>query len=61
MAYEGEELLVAVARFALGEHRAGGDVQSSKQCGSPVADVIMGEALDIAKPMGSTGWVRFRA
>ena len=30
--------MAAVARFARGEHRAGGDVQGGEQCGSPVAE-----------------------
>ncbi len=39
---------MAVARLALREHRAGGDIQGGKQSGGAVADVIMGDALDIA-------------
>ena len=45
---EGEELLMAVARPALGEDRAGGDVEGGKQRGGAVADIIVGDAFDIA-------------
>ena len=47
---EAEELLMAVTRPTLGEHRAGGDVECGKQRGGAVADIIVGDAFDIAKP-----------
>jgi hypothetical protein len=47
--------LVAVAGLALREHRADSGVQSGKQDGGAAADVIVGDALDIAQPHGQHG------
>jgi hypothetical protein len=44
-----------VPRFAFGEDSAGGDIQRGKQSGRPVADVVVGDALQITEPMGRTG------
>ncbi len=38
---EAQELLVPVARHALGEHLAGGHVQGGEQGGGAVADVVV--------------------
>ena len=47
-----EKLLMPVSRFALGEDGAGRDIQRSKQSSRAVADVIVSDALDVAKPHG---------
>jgi len=49
VAQEGEELLVAVARVALGQDFAGGDVQGGEQGGGAVPDIVVGDPLDIAE------------
>ena len=50
VAQEGEELLVPVARAALGQDCAGGDVEGGEQGGGAVAHIVMGDALGIAEP-----------
>ena len=52
---EAQELLVAVARPALGEDLAGGDVQGGKEGGGAVADVAVRHAFDVAEPEGQEG------
>ena len=44
-----------MAGLALGEDRAGSDVERGKQGGRAVADVIVGDALDIAQSHGQHG------
>ena len=58
---EGEKLLMTMARFALGDHRAVEHVESSEQGGRTVAAVVVGHAFNVTEPMGSMGWVRSRA
>ena len=45
---ETQELLVTVPGFALGDHRTSGHVQSGKQGGGAVANVVVGHTLDVA-------------
>ncbi len=52
LAQEAQELLVPVARSALGHHLPGGHVQRSKQGGGAVADVVMRHALHVAQSHG---------
>ena len=52
VAEEGEELLVAVSLAAPGDHLAGGDVEGGEQGGGAVADVVVGDALDVSEPHG---------
>src|SRR6202008_4093947 len=47
---------MTVARLALGEHRAGGDVQGGKQSGGAVADVIMSNTLDVPQAHRQHRW-----
>ena len=61
VAQECEELLVTMAGFALGDDRAVEHVEGGEQGGGAVTLVVVGNALDVAKPMGSRGWVRSRA
>ena len=49
---------MAVAFFALREHLAGGDIQGGEQGGGAVADIVVGDAFDVAESIGSMGWVR---
>ena len=49
MAEEGEKLLMQMTRLAFVEHRAGGDIEDNKQGGGAMADVMMGDALDITQ------------
>ena len=49
---ETQELLVPMPGFALSDHRTGGHVQGSKKRGGAVADVIVGDTLDIAQTHG---------
>ena len=46
---ETQKLLVPVPGLALGDHRTGGHVQGGKQCGGAVADVVVGDSLDVAQ------------
>ena len=46
---EAQELLMPVARLALREHLAIGDVQSGKQSGGAVADVVVRDPFDVAQ------------
>lgn len=55
LAQEGQELLVSVARLAGGQHGAVENVQGSKQRSRAVALVVVGDALDVAKPHGQHG------
>ena len=48
-AQELEELPAAVARQALGNEPAGGDVQRREQRGRAVAHVVVGASLDLAR------------
>ena len=50
-----------VPGFALGDHLTGGHVQGGKQRGGAVADVVVGDTLDVPRPIGNSGWVRSRA
>ena len=52
VAQEGEDFLVPMASFALREHFAGGHVQGGEQRSGAVADVIVGDALDVPQPHG---------
>lgn len=52
---EGEELLVPVAPLALGEHRTGRHVEGGEQGGGAMADVIVGDAIDVAESHGQQG------
>ena len=52
VAQEGEELLVPMASFVLREHCAGSDVQGGEQRGGAVANVIVGDPLDVTEPHG---------
>ena len=56
-----QELLMAMARLALGDDPAVNDVQCREERGSAVAIVIVRYPLDIASPIGGTGWVRSKA
>jgi hypothetical protein len=49
---EAQELLVPVARPALGEHLAGGHVQGGEQGGGAVADVVMRHTLHVTQAHG---------
>ena len=40
---------MAMARLALGEHGSGGNIEGGKQCRGAVADIIVGDAFDIAE------------
>ena len=51
---EAQKLLVAVARPALGQDSAGGDVQGGEE-GGAMADVAVRDALDVAEPQGQEG------
>ena len=61
---EAQELLVAVARLALGKDRAGGDIQSGEEGGGAMADVAVRHAFDVAESEGQEGlgapgaWIR---
>ena len=44
-----------VARLAVGEDGAGGDVEGGKQGGGAMADIVVGDAFDIAQPHGQHG------
>jgi len=49
---EGEELLMSVASFALGDHFTVGDIECGEQGSGAVTDVVVGDALDIAQSHG---------
>ena len=49
LAQEAQELLVPVAGLALGDHLAGGDVQSGEEGGGAVPDVVVGDAFHVAQ------------
>ena len=51
-AQEGQELPCAVARKALPDDLAGGDVQGREERGGPVAHVVVGTSLDLSGPHG---------
>lgn len=42
-----QELLVSVARLALGDHLAGGDIQGREQRWCAVANVVASDAFDL--------------
>ncbi len=44
-----------VAGLAFGEHRARRDVESRKQGSRAVADIVVGDALDVAQSHGQDG------
>ncbi len=50
-----QELLVAVARLALGQDLAGGNVQGGEEGGGAVADIAMRHAFDVAQSEGQEG------
>lgn len=52
LAQEPQELLMPVARLVISDHRTGGHVQSSRQGGGAVADVVVGDALHVAQTHG---------
>ena len=52
IAQEGKELLMAMARLAFGEDGASGDVEGREQGGGAVANVIVGDALDVPQAHG---------
>ena len=58
---EGQELLVVMLGLALRQHGAVGDIKGRKQRGGAVADVVVGDAFDVAQAHGHTGWVRSSA
>jgi hypothetical protein len=47
---ERQEFLMAVARLALGQHLSVGDIEGGKQRGRAVPLVVVGDAVDVAKP-----------
>ena len=47
-----EKLLMAVARLAVGEDGSGGDVESGKERGGAMADIIVGDAFQITQSQG---------
>ena len=49
---ESQEVLMAVALLALGDHPTGGDVQRHEQGGRAMADIIVSVPLDIAETHG---------
>jgi len=49
IAQKSKELLVAVTRLALGEHGAGGNVESRKQRGGAMANVVVGHTFHISQ------------
>ena len=51
-AQERHELLMPVARLALGEHRAVENIERCEQRRRPVADIVMRHAFDVAQPQG---------
>jgi hypothetical protein len=52
---EGEELLMAMARLALGDDRAVKHVEGGEQRGGAVALIVVGNAFDVAEPHGKHG------
>jgi hypothetical protein len=52
---EGEELLMTMAWFALGNDRAVEDVEGGEQGGCAVALVVVGYPFDVAEPHGKHG------
>jgi len=52
LAQEAQELLVPVARSALGHHLTSGQVQGGKQGGGAVTDGVVGDALHVAQAHG---------
>ena len=52
---EGEELLVTMAGFALGDDRAVEHVEGSEQGGRAVPLVVVSDAFDVAEPHGQHG------
>ena len=56
-----KKFLMTVACLALGQHCAGCDVESGKEGGGAMANIILGHSFHITQSMGSTGWVRSRA
>jgi hypothetical protein len=49
---EPQELLMSVPGLALADHLTGGHVQGGEQRGGAVADVVMGDALDVTEAHG---------
>ena len=45
-----QKLLMPMPGLALSENSTGGDIQCGKKSSGPVADVIVGNAFDIAEP-----------
>ena len=52
---EAQELLVAMARPALGQDPAGGNVQGGEEGGGAVADVAVRDAFDVTQSEGQEG------
>ena len=61
VAQEGEELLMTMTGFALGDDRAVEHVEGSEQSGGAVALVVVGDAFDITKPQGKHGLGAFES
>jgi hypothetical protein len=58
VAQEGEELLMAMAGFALGDDRAVEHIKVGEQRGCAVTLVVVGNAFEVAEPHGKQGYVR---
>ncbi|KRP90396.1 hypothetical protein AOQ73_25110 [Bradyrhizobium pachyrhizi] len=58
---EGEELLVAMARFALSDDCAVEHVEGGEQGGRAMTLVVVGDALDVAKPHRKHGLGSFES
>lgn len=57
---EGQELLVTMAGFALGDDCADEHVEGSKQGGRATTLVVVGDALNVTKLHRKMGWARSR-
>jgi len=57
---EGEELLMTMAGFALGDDGAVEYVEGGEQGGGAVAPVVVGDAFDVAEPHGKHGLGAFQ-
>lgn len=59
VALEGEELLVMMAAFALGDDRTVEHVEGGEEGGDTLTRVVVGDALDVAEHHGKQGWGPF--
>ena len=48
-------------RFALPDHGAGGDIEGGEQRDGAMAEVVVGDALDVAESLGQNGFTCERA